>query len=51
MTAQLWLRMTEDLKATYGFRQVPFELLKQLGKAAKKRVPRFPHQSFKSLFG
>ena len=41
MTAHLWLQMEEDLKAGYGFRQVPFELLQKLAKVAKKKVPAF----------
>ena len=49
MTAQLWLRMMEDLRATYGFRQVPFELLKQLGKVAKQQVPRYLEKQCKAL--
>lgn len=41
MTAQLWLRMLEDMQEAYGFRQMPFELLQKLGKVAKKQVPDF----------
>jgi DNA polymerase III subunit epsilon len=41
MTAQLWLRMLEDLRDAYGFRQVPFGLLQKLSKVTKKQVPQF----------
>ena len=41
MTAHLWLRMIDDLREDYGFRQVPFELLQKLAKVAKKKVPQF----------
>jgi DNA polymerase-3 subunit epsilon len=41
MTAQLWLRMEQDLIANYGFRQVSFALLQQLGKVARKKASGF----------
>ena len=41
MTAQLWLRMEDDLIANYGFRQVSFELLQKLGKVTRQKVAGF----------
>ena len=41
MTAQLWLRMEEDLMVNHGFRQVPFELLQKLGKVTRQKVAGF----------
>jgi len=39
MTAQLWLAMSDDLRADYGLAQVPFALLRDLAKVPKGRVP------------
>ena len=41
MTAALWLRIIADLKADYGFDQIPFEVLKKLGKTPLAQVPDF----------
>lgn len=41
MTAHLWLRMIEDIKADYGVTQVCFQLMRQLGKTPKKKVQEF----------
>ena len=41
MTAHLWLRMIEDIKADYGVKQVCFQLMRQLGKTPKKKVQEF----------
>lgn len=41
MTARLWLRMIEDIKADYGVKQISFQLMQQLGKIPKKKVPVF----------
>jgi DNA polymerase-3 subunit epsilon len=38
MTAHLWIRMIEDIKASYGRNQMPFGLMQQLGKTPKKKV-------------
>lgn len=49
MTAQLWLRMTDDLRENYGFRQVPFGLLQKLAKISKKQVTPFLEKQRKEL--
>jgi DNA polymerase-3 subunit epsilon len=41
MTAHLWLKMIEDIKASYGVREIPFKLMQQLGKVPKKKVSDF----------
>ena len=41
MTAHLWIQMTEDIRNNYGLQTVPFDLMQQLGKIAKKEVPEF----------
>lgn len=41
MTAYLWLRMIEDIKSTYGIRQVPFKLMQQVAKTPKKKLHEF----------
>lgn len=38
MTAHLWIRMIDDIKAHYGRNQIPFGLLQLLGKTPKKKV-------------
>lgn len=38
MTAQLWLAIIQDLKQQYGFDNVPFSLLKTIGKTSKEKV-------------
>ncbi len=39
MTAQLWFKMVEDLKTAYGFNEIPFQVMKRLGKLAEGQVP------------
>ena len=41
MTAYLWIRMIEDLKALYGIPEVSFTLMQQLTKIPCKSVPDF----------
>lgn len=41
MTAHLWIRMIEDIRDSYGLRTVPFGLMQQLCRTAKKNVPEF----------
>lgn len=41
MTAHLWARMVQDLKADFQLRQVPFALMQQLGKVPKKAVAKY----------
>jgi DNA polymerase-3 subunit epsilon len=41
MTAHLWLRMIEDIKATYGIREIPFKLMQQLAKVPRKNLHEF----------
>ena len=44
MTAQLWLRMGADLMHRYGFGQVPFALLAELGQIPKARAANYLQQ-------
>jgi len=41
MTAQLWIRMIDDIRSTFGLREVPFTLMQQLAWVQRKRVPEF----------
>ena len=41
MTGHLWISMINDLKASYNFQHVPFELMQQLSKVKKSAVPSF----------
>jgi DNA polymerase-3 subunit epsilon len=41
MTARLWIRMIDDIRGTYGLRVVPFQLMQQLSRVPRKRVPEF----------
>ncbi|MDD5287355.1 MAG: 3'-5' exonuclease [Desulfuromonadaceae bacterium] len=41
MTAHLWLRIIEDIKANYCRSDVTFGLMQQLGKTPKKKVHQF----------
>jgi len=41
MTAYLWLNMIEDIKSTFGIREVSFKLMQQLAKVPKKKLPEF----------
>ena len=41
MTTHLWLQMIEDIKRTYGLKNVPFGLMQKLSKVSKKKVPEF----------
>jgi len=41
MTAQLWVRMIDDIRSTFGLRQIPFRLMQQLARVPRKRVPEF----------
>jgi len=41
MTAHLWMRMIEDIKAIYCCNEVPFRIMQQLGKTPKKKVHQF----------
>ncbi len=41
MTAHLWTRMIADLKSEFGLKQVPFQLMQQLGKVPRRKVSDF----------
>ena len=41
MTAHLWIRMIEDIKSSYGLREVPFKLMQLLSKVPKKNLHEF----------
>ncbi len=41
MTAHLWIRMIDDIKGTYGLKNVPFGLMQKLSRIPKKKVPEF----------
>jgi len=41
MTAHLWLRIIQDIKANYCRNDVPFGLMQRLGKTPKKKVHQF----------
>jgi DNA polymerase-3 subunit epsilon len=38
MTAALWLKMTEDLVAEFGFEHITFDLMKKIGKMNKENA-------------
>ena len=39
MTAHLWIRLVEDLKRRHALRHVPFELMLQIARLPKAKVP------------
>ena len=41
MTAHLWIRMIDDIRSTFGLREIPFALMQQLARVPRKRVPEF----------
>lgn len=41
MTAHLWLRMMEDIEATFGIREIPFRLMQQLTRIPRKNLHDF----------
>jgi len=41
MTAYLWLEMIEEIKSTFGIREVSFKLMQQLAKVPKKKLHEF----------
>lgn len=41
MTAHLWTGMVQDIKDTYGLKEVPFSLMQHLMKVPKKKVADF----------
>jgi DNA polymerase-3 subunit epsilon len=41
MTGHLWLSMVADLKTAYGFRHVPFELMRELATVRKSKAASF----------
>lgn len=41
MTAHLWQAMTEELKTACDLDEVPFEVMQELGKVKKDRVPEY----------
>lgn len=45
MTGHLWIGMVDHLKKEFGFRQVPFDLMRQLGKVPKAAAPAFLSQA------
>jgi len=49
MAASLWLKEIDDLKADYGFEEISFDLLKDLGKISKDRVPDYLQKMAKEL--
>ncbi len=38
MTAQLWIKIVEDLESRYNFEHVSFDLMKKIGKMNKEKV-------------
>jgi DNA polymerase-3 subunit epsilon len=48
MTGHLWIGMVNDLKKGYGLREVPFDLMRQLGKVPKAAAPAFLARAAKS---
>lgn len=49
MTAQLWVRMAEDLRCRYGLPRVPFALLADLGQVPKARAADYLQRAAASL--
>lgn len=49
MTAHLWIRMIEDIKSTFGLREVPFTLMQQMAKVPRKKLPGFLLNRYESL--
>lgn len=41
MTAQLWIRMIEDIRSIYGLQTVPFGVMQQLSRVSKKKVSEY----------
>ena len=41
MTAYLWLKMIDDIKSSFGIREVSFTLMQQLAKVPKKNLSEF----------
>jgi DNA polymerase III subunit epsilon len=41
MTAHLWIGMVNDLKTTYEFQHIPFDMMQRLAKVAKGAAPDF----------
>ena len=47
MTAVLWRRLEQEVIDSYGFSEVPFNLLLRLGQVSVSRVPEFLRNSAK----
>lgn len=47
MAASLWLKEIDDIKADYGFEEISFDLLRDLGKISKDRVPDYLRKAAK----
>ena len=41
MTAHLWIRMIEDLRSSFGIREISFKLMQQLAKVPRKKLHDF----------
>jgi DNA polymerase-3 subunit epsilon len=44
MTGHLWINMVSDLKTTFNLVSVPFQLMQQLAKVSKAKIPAFLKQ-------
>ncbi len=40
MTGHLWISMTNEIKDTFGIKQVPFDLMRKVSKTTKANVPK-----------
>lgn len=49
MTAALWNKIIDDLKEQYGFTDIPFSVLKKLGKVPYQQVPDFLKKTAEDL--
>jgi DNA polymerase-3 subunit epsilon len=48
MTAQLWLKILDDLEEDYALGRVPFELLQAIGRTPKAGIARFLRDQVKA---
>lgn len=49
MAAALWVSIIDDLKSSYGFTEIPFEVLRKLGKTPRQQVEDFLKKSAEEL--
>ncbi len=48
MTAHLWLAMINEIKTSFSFRHVPFNVMQQLSRTTKSSVSHFLHREAKN---